>query len=191
VGTRERPLDLNEGQSVDKNAVSRRAVSSAIAWCTVASAVAVSAVLTVAGPTTTAADPPSSGSATFDFTVPKSPVSAVSSVGLQHRPRGDQAHMLTLLSFLTGWAEGWIASGRPDMAVSWERSPQDRPKQSAWMVVQGPAAWGQLTVWESGEVTVEAMSAASGELLISEHLNVSTEKDLLPVIRRFVATCEV
>jgi hypothetical protein len=99
--------------------------------------------------------------------------------------------MLTLLSFLTGWAEGWIASGRPDMAVSWERSPQDRPKQSACVAVQGPAAWGQLTVWESGEVTVEAMSTESGALMLSEHLSVTSDEELLTIVRRFVATCEV
>jgi hypothetical protein len=99
--------------------------------------------------------------------------------------------MLTLLSFLAGWAEGWIASGRPDVAVSWEQSADDRPKQAAWIMVQGPAAWGQLTVWESGEVSVEAMGAETGDIVMSENLDVKNEQDLLGVIRRLVAACAV
>ena len=99
--------------------------------------------------------------------------------------------MLTLLSFLAGWAEGWTASGRPDVSISWEQSADGRPKQAAWMSVQGPAAWGQLTVWESGEVAVEAMSVETGELVLSEQLAVASDYELLAIIRRLVAACEV
>ena len=59
------------------------------------------------------------------------------------------------------------------------------------MSVQGPAAWGQLTVWESGEVAVEAMSVEAGELVLSEQLTVESEYELSAVIRRLVAVCEV
>ena len=99
--------------------------------------------------------------------------------------------MLTWLSFLAGWVEGWTASGRPDLSIGWERSDDGRPKQAAWMSVQGPAAWGQLTVWESGEVAVEAMSVEAGELVLSEQLTVESEYELSAVIRRLVAVCEV
>lgn len=59
------------------------------------------------------------------------------------------------------------------------------------MSVQGPAAWGQLTVWESGEVAVEAMSVETGELVLSEQLAVASDYELLAIIRRLVAACEV
>lgn len=99
--------------------------------------------------------------------------------------------MITLLSFLVGWAEGWTASGRPDISVSWEQSPADRDKRSAWMAVQGPAAWGQITVWETGEVALEAISTEHGEVVLSDHLTVSGEEQLAGAIRRLIAGCEV
>ncbi len=109
---------------------------------------------------------------------------------VQHRSRCNEAVMSTLLTFLAGWAEGWIASARPDITVTWEEGPANRDKRATWMAVQGPAAWGQITVWESGEVAVEAMSVDTGKLLFSEHSVVSGVEGLSPLIRKLVATCE-
>jgi hypothetical protein len=98
--------------------------------------------------------------------------------------------MLTLLGFVAGWAEGWLASGRTDLVVAWEDSPSDRDKLATWITIQGPVAWGQLTVWETGEVTLEAMDVGSGDLIISESTRVDSTELVGQMIGRLVAACE-
>jgi hypothetical protein len=98
--------------------------------------------------------------------------------------------MLTLLGFVSGWAEGWLASGRTDLTIAWEESPSDRDKLATWITVQGPAAWGQLTVWETGEVALEAMEVDSGDLIISENAQVDSTELVGRLIRKLVAACE-
>lgn len=91
---------------------------------------------------------------------------------------------------LTGWAEGWISSGRPDVTVTWERSPSDRDKQATWLLMQGPAAWGQITLWDSGEMAVEAMDVNTGAVVLSEHISEGDEEVVLRNIRRLLTACE-
>lgn len=98
--------------------------------------------------------------------------------------------MLTLLGFVAGWAEGWLASGRADLSVTWEDSPKDRDKLATWVTIQGPVAWGQLTVWDTGEVAIEAMNVESGELIISENAQVDSTELVGQLIRKLVAACE-
>jgi hypothetical protein len=103
---------------------------------------------------------------------------------------GDSAKSLvSLLTFAEGWAEGWLAAGRGDTTVRWERSPDDRPKRAVWVSVQGNAAWGQLTVWESGEVHVEAMDTETGVLVLSDDRFVGTAAALSAELRSLVARC--
>lgn len=51
-------------------------------------------------------------------------------------------------------------------------------------------AWGQLTVWETGEVMLEAMDVGSGDLIISESTRVDSTELVGQLIRRLLAACE-
>jgi hypothetical protein len=55
------------------------------------------------------------------------------------------------------------------LTIEYQESPVDRPKRSAWIVVHGPVAVGQLTLWETGECDIEAERTFDGETLRQEH----------------------
>lgn len=77
-----------------------------------------------------------------------------------------------------------------DLTVAWEDSPRDRHNLATWITIQGPVAWGQLTVGETGEVVLEAMDVGSGDLIISESTRVDSTELVGQLIRRLVAACE-
>ncbi len=98
--------------------------------------------------------------------------------------------MLNLLYFLGGWADAWSASGRSDVSMEFVMGPDDRPKRAAWIIAEGRAAAGQLTVWESGELECEAILVDSSEPVLLESLVIESPEDLGSLIRRLVAVCE-
>lgn len=69
--------------------------------------------------------------------------------------------------------------------------PDDRPKRAAWIIAEGPAVAGQLTVWDSGELECEAIHVGSSEPVLLESLVVESPEGLGSQIRRLVAVCEV
>lgn len=98
--------------------------------------------------------------------------------------------MLDLIAFLAGWAEGLSYRENLELTVRWEESDRGLPKRSAWVSIEGPSAWGQLTVWESGEVMIEAMAPGSGDLLLSEAHPAIDAEELNELLRRLVRSCE-
>lgn len=75
-----------------------------------------------------------------------------------------------MLSALRAWFDA--LQGERALGVRYEESPP-RPKRSAWIVVEGPAATGQLTVWDTGECDIEAETTFEGEVLRRETLQLA------------------
>ncbi len=98
--------------------------------------------------------------------------------------------MLTLLYFLGGWADAWSASGRTDVSLEFVLGPEDRPKRAAWIIAEGRAVAGQLTVWDTGELECEAVRMDSGEQVLLESLVVESPEDLGSQIRRLISACD-
>jgi len=98
--------------------------------------------------------------------------------------------MLTLLYFLGGWADAWSASGRTDVSLEFVMGPEDRPKRAAWIIAEGRAVAGQLTVWDSGELECEAIRVDSGEQVLLESLVIESPEDLGSQIRRLISACD-
>lgn len=82
-----------------------------------------------------------------------------------------------MLIALSDWYDS--LDGERLLGVRYEESPPGRPKRSAWVVVEGPAAVGQLTLWETGECDVEAEATFDGEVLIRRTTTISTPVEVL------------
>ncbi len=98
--------------------------------------------------------------------------------------------MLTLLYYLGGWADAWSASGRTDVSLEFVMGPEDRPKRAAWIIAEGRAVAGQLTVWDTGELESEAVRVESGEQVLLESLVIESPEELGSQIRRLVSACD-
>ncbi len=62
----------------------------------------------------------------------------------------------------------WTARlDRPAVEATFTEGPADRDKRAVWTQLAGPAAHGQLTLWDSGEVEVEAYAPESLRLVLS------------------------
>ena len=68
--------------------------------------------------------------------------------------------------------------------------PEDRPKRAAWIIAEGRAVAGQLTVWDSGELECEAICVDSGEQVLLESLVIESPEDLGSQIRRLISACD-
>lgn len=83
----------------------------------------------------------------------------------------------------------WNASGRESPTVSLQLG-SGNPKRSAWLIVEGEIASGQLTVWESGECDLEAYLVDGGEDVLLEHRELSSLDELEHACCQLVAACE-
>jgi hypothetical protein len=59
--------------------------------------------------------------------------------------------LMELLTFISGWNEGWLAASIGKLDVNSGRREPSLPKQAAWIEIEGLHRAGQLTVWETGE----------------------------------------
>jgi hypothetical protein len=64
---------------------------------------------------------------------------------------------IPFLDELRAWHDSYVADGgRRGISVEWNDDLHE-PKRAAWIVARGRSAWGQLTLWESGECETEAV----------------------------------
>jgi hypothetical protein len=61
--------------------------------------------------------------------------------------------------------------------------------ETSWLTVEGPAAFGHLTLWESGIVAVEIYEVASAETLLRSRLQVTSMAELASQLSAFVEGC--
>lgn len=91
-----------------------------------------------------------------------------------------------MLSALRDWFLALPEEAR--VGVRYEESPDDRSKRSAWIVVEGPAASGQLTLWETGECELEAEATFDDQVLLQETSTVASESDVARAAESLLAT---
>ena len=113
--------------------------------------------------------------------------SAVPCASEEYRPPSDEAAVT--VPFFTYLAEWVTQLDRPSVTADFTHGPDNRPKRAAWAMVEGPAAAGQLTVWESGEVEVEAFDPATSEPVLAESLVVHAEHELDVLLSWLLSTC--
>jgi len=80
-----------------------------------------------------------------------------------------------------------VQGRKPSWDVSFERSPTDRPKTSAWVRIEAGTSRGQITVWSSGECDSEVVSD-SGELDSTTLLE--SPDDVVQVVTDWIAEME-
>lgn len=66
--------------------------------------------------------------------------------------------------------------------VTWQAPIPNRPKQSAWLGLEGLDGLGALTVWDSGEAQLQLAEVATDEVL-----EVTDEKQLAWAVARMKA----
>jgi hypothetical protein len=88
--------------------------------------------------------------------------------------------------------ESWFRGERDDLiasgyAISMHRGSGLADKRSAWVEIESPRAAGQIIVWDSGEVDIEAVAKRDGATLLAETRTVETRAELEDAARTLVA----
>jgi hypothetical protein len=89
--------------------------------------------------------------------------------------------------YLEMWARDY--AGPPELMVSAARGAATSECETSWLTVEGPAAFGHLTLWESGIVAVEIYEVASAETLLRSRLQVTSMAELASQLSAFVEVC--
>ncbi|MBF4162319.1 immunity protein TriTu family protein [Nocardioides acrostichi] len=97
--------------------------------------------------------------------------------------------MLNYLDLLMEWTQDWNGVGRPGPSARAQLGDANVEKPSAWLVLEGEDAAGQLTVWDSGECELEAYRVADGAVVMLEHRDLSTAEDLWSACQALVVAC--
>lgn len=92
-----------------------------------------------------------------------------------------------LLSALRRWGASREEELRADgMVVELHSSGPERDKPAGWLIVEGDAAVGQLTVWNTGEAAVECAAVQPGSVVRCEHHDLASTAELHAVIDRLL-----
>lgn len=94
--------------------------------------------------------------------------------------------MNTLISYIAGWTAGYNAAAP---AVQVEFHQRGGPKPSAWIMIEGPVNAGQLTVWNTGEVEVEAYAISTSERVHAESVQLTSEGELGHRLEQLASIC--
>ncbi|MBW9210509.1 hypothetical protein KV100_12680 [Mumia sp. zg.B21] len=97
--------------------------------------------------------------------------------------------MLNYLDLLVEWTQSWNGASGRGLSARTQLGAADVDKRSAWLVLEGEDAAGQLTVWASGECELEAYRVADGAVVLLEHRDLSTAEDLWSACRALVVAC--
>ena len=86
--------------------------------------------------------------------------------GMTRRPRdrAGGANDQDLLSYLASWLRDY--EGPPDVMIGLERGGDPSECELGWLTGDGPAAFGNLTVWETGDVAVELYDSETAEAVL-------------------------
>lgn len=92
-----------------------------------------------------------------------------------------------LLSYLDRWLVDY--SGPPELVMGLERGSEQAECAVGWLTVEGPAAFGHLTLWDSGDVAIEVYDGNTAEFLLRSRGRVSTIAGLVAHLCVLVAGC--
>lgn len=98
--------------------------------------------------------------------------------------------MLTLLDVVLAWHVGWTAGARTQPSIELTIGDVDRSKRSIWLTLQGDEVSGQLTVWDSGEMDLEAYRNVDSSAVLRESRQVDTPTEVLRAIEEVVRACQ-
>ena len=89
--------------------------------------------------------------------------------------------------YLEMWARDY--AGPPELMVSAASGAAMSEYETSWLTVEGPAAFGHLTLWGSGDVAVEIYEGASAETLLRSRFQVASIAELAGHLSAFVEGC--
>ena len=89
--------------------------------------------------------------------------------------------------YLEKWARDY--AGPPELMVSAASGAEMSECETSWLTVEGPAAFGHLTLWESGDVAMEIYEVASAETLLRSRSQVASIAELAAHLSVFVEGC--
>jgi len=106
---------------------------------------------------------------------------------MTRRPRDWADANQDLLSYLASWLRDY--QGPPDVMIGLERGGDPSECQLGWLTADGPSAFGNLTVWETGDVAVELYDRDTAEAVLLSRGRVNGWSELAPFVSRFVSVC--
>jgi len=92
-----------------------------------------------------------------------------------------------LLSYLGRWLADY--AGPPELVVGLERGSERSDCAVGWLTAEGPAAFGHLTLWDSGDVAIEVYDDDTAEFLLRSRGRVTTVAELAAHLCAFVVSC--
>lgn len=99
---------------------------------------------------------------------------------------GDQ-DIRGLLSYVDRWLADY--SGPPELMMGLERGSERSECAVVWLTAEGPAAFGHLTLWESGDIALEIYDADTAECLLLSRGRVTAIAGLAAHLGELVAGC--
>lgn len=97
--------------------------------------------------------------------------------------------MLTLLDVLTSWFAGWQAAGSDKAKIEFVRGDTERSKRSAWLIVEGSAVSGQVTIWDTGECDIEAYRNEDSSAVLQRSKQIESVDEILAEIGELLEAC--
>lgn len=89
--------------------------------------------------------------------------------------------------YLEMWARDY--AGPAELMVSAESGSEMSECATSWVTVEGPAAFGHLTLWESGELAVEIYEIATAEPLLRSRFRIASIAELADHLSALVEGC--
>ena len=87
----------------------------------------------------------------------------------------------------TAWLSDY--SGPADLVLGLELGSERSDRAVGWLTAEGPAAFGHLTLWDSGDVAIEVYDYDTAEFLLRSRGRVSTITELAAHLCAFVVSC--
>lgn len=92
-----------------------------------------------------------------------------------------------LLSYLRLWLRDY--AGPPELVLSLDQGSVESECAVAWLTAEGPAGFGHLTLWDSGELAIEVYDGATAAVLLRHRGRVRTVADLASHLQEYVGRC--
>jgi hypothetical protein len=105
-------------------------------------------------------------------------------VGRRHRvAAGGAMERIDVLGSLRDWFDGTVSAvAQPGFKATFDCSPDDRDRRSAWVTAESPARLGQLIVWDTGEAMLSLAEVSTGEVT-EEHRQIASADEFREAAR--------